>query len=730
MLVKKSLLILSFCILLMNVVSAQTAVSSNKLPINYIEAERLANMATEQLQQGEVKKADEAIRMSIKQYPTITVFNYVKELYKISDEYTANKIMDLLFESVYSFSTKNMLVLEPFASKYLEGKMVFQVMEYPLPNAQFLFGYAAFNINKEFGNYPSMIRILESVMKLDIKKSNTGFDFITMQMASFKWELPLAKQEYQKAFEAIEEIPISTYYTKDTKIMMLAYINFQKEDYKAALKYVDLMANPLQIYAMKFMIYAMLGNSEEAMKNYALNFQLRKESKIDHFITNDVFYYLSIIDLNNKDYQKALVNLDSTLNHRVQGMGSFATLVLIDRWKVYKTLGDAYTGLQQFEKARDCYNIALLSNSNYQPAANALVELETIIAIASSTDKTAPVITLIDPSPKRGLKVTTTSANVLIKGFAKDASEIKEVSINNKIIYSQKGGDFWGEVVLNEGINKISIDATDKIGNKASQVFEVERTIQKTIATNNTDNIIPIVEKIGKNICLLIGAQNYADANIPSLTNPVADAVRLKLILKNNYNFAEESIITLFNPSVNDVKRQLLELTTQLQPEDNLLIFYAGHGIWVEKEKKGYWLMTDAKRNDPNTWLPNKTVLDLIAKIPSRHTLLITDACFSGSVFKTRGLTDGAPKAIQEMEEKISRIAITSGNDTEVPDESVFMKYLIKALSENKEKYLTAQKMFINQIIEAVMTESKTEPRYGTLELAGHVGGDFIFIKK
>jgi hypothetical protein len=276
----------------------------------------------------------------------------------------------------------------------------------------------------------------------------------------------------------------------------------------------------------------------------------------------------------------------------------------------------------------------------------------------------------------------------------------------------------------------VSIAATDLMGNKALQVFEIERSVTKTVVAINNEPIVPIVEKTGKNVCLLIGAQNYADANIPSLTNPVADAVRLKLILKNNYNFAEENIITLFNPALNDVKRQLLELTTQLQPEDNLLIFYAGHGIWVEKEKKGYWLLTDAKRTDVNSWLPNKTVLDLIAKIPSRHTLLITDACFSGSVFKTRGLKDGAPKQIQEMDEKISRIAITSGNDTEVPDESVFMKYLVKALSENKEKYLTAQKMFINQIIEAVMTETKTEPRYGTLELAGHVGGDFIFIKK
>ncbi len=120
----------------------------------------------------------------------------------------------------------------------------------------------------------------------------------------------------------------------------------------------------------------------------------------------------------------------------------------------------------------------------------------------------------------------------------------------------------------------------------------------------------------------------------------------------------------------------------------------------------------------------------MIAAVPSRHTLLITDACFSGSVFKTRSIGADAPLAIKEMEEKISRVAITSGNDTEVPDESVFMKYLVKALTENKDTYLTAQKLFVTQIIEAVMTESKTEPRYGTLELAGHVGGDFIFAKK
>jgi tetratricopeptide (TPR) repeat protein len=733
MLLKNFFLVFFSTVLFITVVSGKNI--STTPSTEYTKAENLAIEANKLLKAGEVIKADQAIRESIKLYPTKAIFDYTKTLCGLSDIKTANNLMDLAYQQLSQVNSKTILLLESFPSKYENGIMVAVVKEYTLPRAQFNFGYETYLVSKEFGDQSSMIKIIETLLALDIQKSKNkaGFDFEYFQQESFKWELPLLKRDFSKSIKALNERSINQYFTEERTNGDLAYIYIEAEEYENALKYSNKLSgvNKRLKYKLNFMIYAKLGNNDASLKNYNLMHEENKNlySKMD-LVGNDEFYYLAVIDLNNKDYNKALVNLDSTLKHRINSLGGFSTALLIDRWKVYKSMGDAYTGLQQFEKARDCYNISLLSNPDFEPSVTALVQLETKIANASAVDKIAPVINLLDPSPKRGLKVSTSSANVLIKGFAQDASGIKEVSINNKIVYSQNGGDFWGDVPLNEGLNKVTISATDLMGNKALQVFEIERSITKTVVAINNELIVPIEIKTGKNVCLLIGAQNYTDANIPSLANPVADAVRLKLILKNNYNFAEESIITLFNPSVNDVKRQLLELTTQLQPEDNLLIFYAGHGIWVEKEKKGYWLMTDAKRNDPNTWLPNKTVLDLIAKIPSRHTLLITDACFSGSVFKTRGLTDGAPKAIQEMEAKISRIAITSGNDTEVPDESVFMKYLIKALSENKEKYLTAQKMFITQIIEAVMTESKTEPRYGTLELAGHVGGDFIFIKK
>ncbi len=422
--------------------------------------------------------------------------------------------------------------------------------------------------------------------------------------------------------------------------------------------------------------------------------------------------------LNEKQYESAIVLANEALKPirfltmSYEQPGKFA---------YYTIRANAYAGLKQNQRAKEDFEKALLYNPDYSPAIEGLAKLESAAIVDQRTDKIPPVIALYEPGGSRGLKISSAGTDVMIKGMASDPSGIQEVSVNGLPIYSKSDGNFWGSIPLKDGTNKITLIA----GNKAEQSFD----IVKESPNVTTNDIIPIKDKPGKNYALIIAAQNYSDSNIPSLENPVSDAIKLKLIFKNQYNFADDNIYSLYNPLVVDFKRKFAEIQEVIQPEDNLIIFYAGHGIWVDKDKKGYWLLSDAQPNDPNTWLSNKMVLDMIATIPSRHTLLITDACFSGSVFKTRSIDADAPVAIREMSEKISRVAITSGNDTEVPDESVFMKYLIKALSENKEKYLTAQKMFINQIIEAVMTESKTEPRYGTLELAGHVGGDFIFTK-
>ncbi|MES2828451.1 MAG: caspase family protein [Bacteroidota bacterium] len=440
----------------------------------------------------------------------------------------------------------------------------------------------------------------------------------------------------------------------------------------------------------------------------------------------EILIYKGLLFLNDKDYSKAISLFSESITYDNY---LFFNKSNAAKFKLFSFRAEAYVGIKDFVRAKQDYESALVYMPGYQPAIDGLAKLEAKQETERVTDKTAPVIAVTEPSLSRGLRITASNKDVMIKGLASDPAGLKSVKINGIAVYTQENGNFWGNVPLTIGINKVTIVATDFAGNKGEQVFEIERNDAPVAVTANNE-IKAIAEKPGRNFAVLIASQNYTDTTIPSLENPIQDAVKLKIALKTLYNFPDSNVITLYNPNISDFKKKFIELNEMIQPEDNLVIFYAGHGIWVEKEKKGFWLLTDAVRNDQNTWLPNKNVLEMISKLPARHTLLITDACFSGSVFKTRSLGADAPPQLKELDQKISRVAITSGNDSEVPDESVFMKYLVKALTENKDKYLTAQKMFINQIMEAVMTETKTEPRYGTLELAGHIGGDFIFSKK
>ena len=466
----------------------------------------------------------------------------------------------------------------------------------------------------------------------------------------------------------------------------------------------------------KYMIpdaYVAKGDFPKAMEQVqnALKSVLAKEK--------DFCYIFGLNAINNKDYPEAIRQFTIGIERAYHGFTA--------KFLCYEKRAEAYALMGDFLQARKDYEASLTYNPNHEAAQDGIAKLEGKIISNRKTDKSPPIISISEPATNRGLEIVSAGNEVMIKGTAKDVGGLQSVTINGQPVFSKEEGDFWGAVSLNEGLNKFIVKATDMSGNTAEHAFEILKEASPIAATNE---VVPVTNKQAVNYILLIASQNYDDLSIPSLENPIPDAIKLKLILTNKYNFQPDHISTLFNPVKSDIRKAFLSLSENMQPEDNLIIFYAGHGIWVEKEKKGYWLLTEAVRNDPGTWLPNKEVLEMISSVPSRHTLLITDACFSGSVFKTRSIGKDAPVAVKEMNEKISRVAITSGNDTEVPDESVFMKYLIKALSENKEQYLTAQKMFITQIIEAVMTETKTEPRYGTLELAGHIGGDFIFSKK
>ena len=689
-------------------------------PAAYAAAVLLADKAIEKLNSGDSKEADRLIQKSINTYPTVSVFGYCNALAKLSDIVGANLIADKVINKVKTLGTPIYMFYKQVISASVQDGIVTKSIPHEIANERalfFIFLEETYKMNKVFGEQSRIIKSLQALNAVNLTPlvDANGIDQGYESKMGYAIDEATRSGNYEKAL-ALIAIKKGKYYDKDSRTSFIMNVHEDAEDFVKLIEISKKYGNKLLKAEGLFKGYALMGNDQLAMLNYEKMMDFQKEE-------NTSFFYLALVSILKKEYQTAITQLDQCVTLRAKAITDYR--IAIDKWKIDKAYGDAYAGLKEYEKAKNYYNISLLTNPSYKPAIKALENLGLQYQQEVVADKIAPTIIITEPAPNRGLEIISAGNDILVKGTAVDPSGLKSVTINGQAVYVQLDGNFWGNVALKVGTNKIIVIATDGAGNTSEHTFEIE----KKMAVAKSD-IVPATTKEGKNYCLLIGAQNYEDLNIPSLENPIQDAVKLKLILKKDYDFEDGNVFNLFNPSANDVKRQLLELTNVIQPEDNLLIFYAGHGIWVEKEKKGYWLLVDAKRNDSNTWLQNKDVLNLIAKLPSRHTLLITDACFSGGVFKTRSIGKNAPAALKTMNEKISRVAITSGNDTEVPDESVFMKYLVKALTDNKEKYLTAQKMFINQIMEAVMTETKTEPRYGTLELAGHVGGDYIFAKK
>lgn len=233
----------------------------------------------------------------------------------------------------------------------------------------------------------------------------------------------------------------------------------------------------------------------------------------------------------------------------------------------------------------------------------------------------------------------------------------------------------------------------------------------------------------GKYYALLIGVSKYSDDRL-NLDNPVKDARKIRTVLTEQYNFEPENAIILEDPTRGEIFSALYKLRNQITTNDNLLIFYAGHGYWDEKIKQGYWWPRDANADDPSNWLSNSDLREQLRGISSAHTLLVSDACFSGGLFRTRDPSMKQATIDYQMLYKMpSRRAITSGTLTAVPDNSVFVTYFLKRLEQNTDQFLPAQALF-NNLRLAVINNSATVPQEGVIADTGDEGGDFIFLKK
>ena len=347
----------------------------------------------------------------------------------------------------------------------------------------------------------------------------------------------------------------------------------------------------------------------------------------------------------------------------------------------------------------------------------------TVVKVMCKTDAYPPVIAILEPAVSRGLKIIKKSEVVSIKGNAYDESGIYEITVNERRAIVQPNGDFTINMNLAMGDNMLIVKALDTKFNSAVDTFYITRQSEELVT-------------VGKYYALVIGIDNY-NGDWPKLNNAVNDAKTVSEVLRTEYRFDE--ITTLYNEeaSRDNIIRRLEALATKAAKDDNVLIYYSGHGEFNQQYNRGYWVPSNATTKSTSGYISNPDLQTYLNGIRSRHTLLISDACFSGDIL--RGRTEEVPfensdRYFKEVYRRASRCALTSGGNEPVMDggrdgHSVFTYYLLKSLRNNESQYLTAGQLF-NELQIPVANNSEQTPIFQPIKNIGDEGGQFIFVKK
>ncbi len=234
---------------------------------------------------------------------------------------------------------------------------------------------------------------------------------------------------------------------------------------------------------------------------------------------------------------------------------------------------------------------------------------------------------------------------------------------------------------------------------------------------------------LGRYHALVIGNNRYH--HLGRLKSAIHDAKAVAGLLRKRYGFRVE---LLTNADRSSMLAALEQMRRKLSSNDNLLIYYAGHG-WLDPDSdEGFWLPVDARPDSQIQWISNATITGLLRAMQAKHVLIVADSCYSGKL--TRGVHIGLRSSdyYKRISRKRARIAMTSGGLEPVLDSggagrhSVFTGAFLKALSDSN-GVMDGARLFTT-VRRRVMMDADQTPEYADIRKAGHDGGDFLFVPK
>ena len=310
------------------------------------------------------------------------------------------------------------------------------------------------------------------------------------------------------------------------------------------------------------------------------------------------------------------------------------------------------------------------------------------------------------------------------------------VTVNQEITKVNDRNVFQALIELTGEKTLVQISAIDNQGKRTEQLFNF---INKDIKTFPAKLKVPDIP-FGKFHALLIGNEEYEQ--LPDLVTPKEDIHTIESILRDQYGFKTTVIEDGTREQIMDV---MYELLGELTSEDNLLVYYAGHGEYVTDTNRGVWLPTDASPTSPANWITNVEISDYLKQIRAKQIVVIADSCYSGALTRSAlinlrpGLTDEEYEAhLKKMAQVRARVVLTSGGLAPVLDSanpgsqhSIFATALIEVLQQN-DAVLSAQDLGRTIAAKVSLAASRVgydqEPQYAPMNHASHQGGDFFFV--
>jgi hypothetical protein len=358
-------------------------------------------------------------------------------------------------------------------------------------------------------------------------------------------------------------------------------------------------------------------------------------------------------------------------------------------------------------------------------------------ATRNELDTDAPTIELIDPMvpETRGVSIATVAAEIterLIIGRVRTRNNLRSLTVNDSEVAVETSGIFQARVPLQAAGTRVRIVAVDDAGLRGSREFLLEAP-RLEAASIETD--------FGAYHALVIGNNAYQYMN--PLVTARNDARAVARLLEDKYGF----IVTLLHDATRgQIMSALNALRQTLTEEDNLLIYYAGHGTLDVANDRGNWLPVDAKPDDTTQWLSNTSLTDVLNIMAARHVLVVADSCYSGALTRSSATALRSGQTVEQraadmvaLNGKRSRTTLASGGLAPVLDagsggHSVFANAFIDSLTNNTE-VLEAQRLMLDiraRVAQAAYDRNRFEqvPVYAPINLAGHEFGEFFFVPR